>query len=74
MTRKFAPLLELRSRPFYASVGIVSRPRRVRLMVKREWRFTWALLSLGRLRLYADVVREGGGHERDKANPPVRAV
>ena len=59
MTYKFAPLLELRSRPFYASVGIVPRPRRIRFMVRREGRFTWALLSLGRLRLYVDVAQRG---------------
>ena len=59
MTYKFTPLLELGSRAAYVSVGIVPRARRVGLMVKREGRFTWVLLSLGRLRLYADVVREG---------------
>jgi hypothetical protein len=59
MTHKFTPLLELNSRAGYVSVGIVPQSRPVRLMVHREGRFTWALLSLGRLRLYADVVRGG---------------
>jgi hypothetical protein len=59
MTHQFTPLLELNSRAGYFSVGIVPRLRPLRLMVHREGRFTWAMLALGRLRLYADVVRGG---------------
>ena len=60
---KMTPGVCLAGWKVWGSVGVVPGPHRVRLLLRREGRFTWALLCLGGLRFYVDVTRRRAKEE-----------